>query len=258
MSSSPSTRIDDPPETANGEVRAGQTEEALTFPASYAQERMWFFYRLDPQDTSYNIPLFLRLTGDLDTDALHAALNDLIARHETLRTTFSETDSGLEQLIAEQLVLTIPTVDFSALLPAQAPIIEYEPIRTRLLHEIGRPFDLEDGPLLRALLLRLTHADHCLFVCVHHIVFDGWSIAVFARELAQAYRARIGGAPPDWTPLEIQYGDYAEWQREQLDEQTLADGLAYWTQHLAGDLPALQLPTDHPPPRTRTFSGDRL
>jgi amino acid adenylation domain-containing protein len=256
-SSSPSARTDDPPD---GEVGAGQDKETLALPASYAQERMWFFYQLSPQDASYNVPLLLRLTGDLDTDALQAAVNDLIARHETLRTTFTEADGALQQIIAEQLVLPMPTADFSALLPGRPedPVTEHEPVRARLLEEIRRPFDLEHGPLLRALLVRLAPADHCLFVCVHHIVFDGWSAGVFVRELAQAYRARIGGAAPDWTPLEIQYGDYAEWQRGQLDGQPLADGLAYWQRRLAGDLPALQLPTDRPQPQPRTFSGDRL
>jgi non-ribosomal peptide synthetase component F/thioesterase domain-containing protein/aryl carrier-like protein len=221
---------------------------------------MWFFYRLNPQDTSYNVPLLLRLTGDLDPDALQAALNDLIARHETLRTTFAESEGGLQQIVAEHLVLPLPTADFSALVAGrpEGPVTEHEPVRTRLLEEIRRPFNLEDGPLLRARLVRLGTTEHCLLVCVHHIVIDGWSTDVFLRELAHAYRARVGGAAPVWAPLEIQYGDYAEWQREQLDGQPLAEGLAYWRQRLAGELPALRLPTDRPPPRRRTFAGDRL
>ncbi|MBV9141208.1 MAG: SDR family oxidoreductase [Pseudonocardiales bacterium] len=254
MSVHPSTRIDDPPD---GEVGAGQ---ALAFPASYAQERMWFFYRRDPQDVSYNVPLLLHLSGELDTDALQAALNDLIARHETLRTTFAESDGGLWQIVAEHLGLPLPTTDVSALLGDRPHglLTECEPVRARLVAEIRRPFDLEHGPLLRAQLVRLGCAEHCLLVCVHHIVIDGWSIGVFLRELAHAYRARLGGAAPVWTPLEIQYGDYAEWQRETLDGQSLADGLAYWRQRLAGDLPTGGLPTDRPPPPTRTFAGDRL
>jgi amino acid adenylation domain-containing protein len=260
MSSSPLTRIGNPPDAPNVEITAAPTDAVLAFPASYAQERMWFFYRLNPRDTSYNVPMLMRLTGDLDTDALQVAVNDVIARHETLRTTFAETDSGLEQIVAEELRLRIPTADFSALVEGRTedPVTEYEPIRAQLLEDIRRPFDLEHGPLLRALLMRLAPADHCLFVCAHHIVFDGWSTGVFVRELAQAYRARVGGAPPGWIPLEIQYGDYAEWQRGQLDGQPLADGLTYWRQRLEGDLPALQLPTDRPRPRTRAFSGDRL
>jgi acyl-CoA synthetase (AMP-forming)/AMP-acid ligase II/thioesterase domain-containing protein/NADP-dependent 3-hydroxy acid dehydrogenase YdfG len=260
MFSHPSARIDGPPDAPDGEAGAGQARESLAFPASYAQERIWFFYRLDPQDVSYNVPLLLRLTGDLDTDALQAALNDLIARHETLRTTFAESDGGLRQIVDEQLVLPMPTADLSALLPGrpEGPVTGHEPVRARLLEEIRRPFNLEDGPLLRARLLRLGIAEHCLLVCVHHIVIDGWSTGVFMRELAQAYRARIGGAAPVWTPLEIQYGDYAEWQRGALDGQPLAEGLAYWRQRLAGDLPALRLPTDRPQPQTRTFAGDQL
>jgi acyl-CoA synthetase (AMP-forming)/AMP-acid ligase II/thioesterase domain-containing protein/NADP-dependent 3-hydroxy acid dehydrogenase YdfG len=259
MSSSPLTRIDHLPDASDGEAGAGQAEEALAFPASYAQERMWFCYRLDPQDVSYNVPLLLQLTGELDTNALQAAINDLIARHETLRTTFAESDGGLQQIVAEQLVLPMPTADFSALLPGrpEGPVTEYEPIRAWLLEEIRRPFDLENGPLLRTRLMRLGLTEHCLLVCVHHIVIDGWSTGVFVRELAQAYRARISGAAPNWTPLEIQYGDYAEWQREALDGQPLAEGLAYWRQRLVGDLPAVGLPTDRPPPQTRTFAGDQ-
>lgn len=260
MSSSPSARTDDPPDGPDGEAGAGQAGGALTFPASYAQEQMWFFYRLNPQDTSYNVPLLLRLTGNLDLDALQAALNDLIARHETLRTTFAESDGFLQQIVAEHVVLPLPTVDCSAMLAGRAheALTEHEPIRARLLEEIQRPFNLENGPLLRARLVRMCPAEHCLLICVHHIAIDGWSTDVFLRELAQAYRARLGGAAPTWTPLEIQYGDYAEWQREQLDGQPLAEGLAYWRQRLAGELPVLRLPTDRLPPQTRTFAGDRL
>ncbi|MBV9010723.1 MAG: AMP-binding protein [Pseudonocardiales bacterium] len=260
MSSRPSARTDDPPDMSDGEAEAGQAGGALTFPASYAQEQMWFFYRLHPQNTSYNVPLLLRLTGELDAEALRAALNDLIARHETLRTTFAESDGFLQQIVAEHLVLPLPTVDCSALLAGRAPeaLTEHEPIRARLLEEMQRPFNLENGPLLRTRLLRLGPTEHRLLVCVHHIAIDGWSTDVFLRELAEAYRARLGGAAPTWTPLEIQYGDYAEWQREQLDGQPLAEGLAYWRQRLAGELPALRLPTDRPPPQTRTFAGDRL
>jgi hypothetical protein len=220
---------------------------------------MWLSYRRDPRDTSYNCSLLLRLTGDLDTDALQAAVNDLIARHEILRTTFIESDDGLRQVVADQLVLPMPTAKFSALLPVwlKGPVTEHEPIRAWLMEEIRRPFDLENGPLLRALLVRFALADHCLLVCLHNIVTDGWSIGVFERELAQAYRARIGGAAPDWTPLEIQYGDYAEYQRH-LNRQLLADGLTYWRQRLAGELPALRLPTDRPRPQMRTFAGDQL
>ena len=257
MSSRPSIRTDNPPDVPDGEAVAGQ---ALAFPASYAQERMWFFYRLNPQDTSHNIPLFLRLTGDLNPDALQAALNDLIARHETLRTTFTESDGVLQQIVAEHLVLALPTVNVSALLAGRAHevLTEHEPVRAWLLEEIQRLFNLEDGPVLRTRLLRLGPTEHYLLVCVHHIVIDGWSLDVFRRDLAHAYRARLGGAAPVWTPLEIQYGDYAEWQREQLDGQPLVEGLAYWRKQLAGDLPTLRLPTDRPPPQRRTAVGDKL
>ncbi|MGH3722096.1 MAG: non-ribosomal peptide synthetase [Pseudonocardiaceae bacterium] len=257
MSSSPSARLDDPPDSPDGKAGAGQ---ALAFPASYAQERMWFFYRLNPQDSSYNVPLLLRLTGDLNPTALHAALNDLIARHEILRTTFAESDSGLQQIVAEHLVLPLPTIDVSTLLAGrpESPFTEHEGVRTRLLEETQHPFDLENGPLLRTRLCRLGLTEHYLLLCIHHIIYDGWSDGVFVRELAQAYRARLSGAAPVWTPLEIQYGDYAEWQRGTLDGQPLAEGLAYWRQRLAGELPALRLPTDRPPPQTRTLPGDHV
>ncbi|MFD7663696.1 SDR family oxidoreductase [Streptomyces sp. NPDC059788] len=253
MSSRPSDRIDGP-------VSEPETGEPLAFPASYAQERMWFFYRLDSRNVQYNVPLLLRLAGDPDTDALVAALNDVTARHETLRTTFSEDGGALMQVVTDRLVLPLPTTDLSALTPRDGDVrvTEHEPVRARLAEEIRRPFDLESGPLLRARLFRFGPADHLLLVCVHHIVIDGWSAGVFVRELAEAYRARTAGAAPDWAPLEIQYGDFAEWQREQLDGRPLADGLDHWRERLAGDLPALRLPADRPEPRQRSLAGDRI
>ncbi|MEV7779460.1 condensation domain-containing protein [Kitasatospora sp. NPDC088351] len=235
------------------------TAQPLTFPASYAQERMWFFYRLDARNAFYNVPLLLRLTGGApDTGALARALGDLVDRHETLRTTFADSAEGLLQVVADGLELPLATVDLTGVVAAGADLAADQELRERLLAEVRHPFDLERGPLLRPVLFRLGPADHLLLVCVHHIVIDGVSAGVFVREFAEAYRARAAGSAPGWPALEIQYGDFAEWQREHLAGEPLAEGLAYWSERLAGDLPVLRLPADRPRPAERSFAGDRL
>ncbi|MFB6889990.1 condensation domain-containing protein [Kitasatospora sp. NPDC056327] len=247
------------PDGPTGPSGPSETEQPLTFPASYAQERMWFFYRLDARNAFYNVPLLLRFTGGApDPGVLARALGDLTDRHETLRTTFAETGEGLVQVVGAAAGPALPVVDLTEHGVGGPDITAHPVLRTGLLTEIGRPFDLERGPLLRAVLFRLGPDDHLLLLCVHHIVIDGASAGVLIRELAEAYRARALGAAPGWEPLEIQYGDFAEWQREHLAGERLAEGLDYWRGRLAGDLPVLRLPTDRPRPAQRSFAGDRV
>ncbi|WP_370415331.1 SDR family NAD(P)-dependent oxidoreductase [Streptomyces fradiae] len=232
--------------------------DALEFPATYAQQGLWFFYRLNPHSAFYNVSMVHRLTGELDTAVLRQALNDVVRRHEALRTTFREHEGELRQVVAEAVDIALP-VHEAAGSPADRTAPHEDPaVREQLTGLIQAPFDLENGPLLRAALVRTAPADHLLVLSMHHIVVDGWSLGIFLRELAEAYRARRAGGAPQLPELDIQYGDYAEWQAEQLRGPALEDGLAYWRTRLSGDLPELRLATDRPRPETRSFAGARF
>ncbi|MFL6202866.1 MAG: amino acid adenylation domain-containing protein, partial [Thermoanaerobaculia bacterium] len=214
-------------------------EERL--PLSFAQQGLWFLHRLAPDSPVYNMPGLVRLPGSLDPAASRAALSAIVARHEALRTTFPTTGGEPYQEIGPAVPIAIPVVDLSALPDADREA-------RRLASEEGRrPFDLARGPLLRALLLRLGPEEQRLLVVLHHIVADGWSLGVLAREMSALLR---GEALPE---LAVQYADYACWQRrwpaEILDRQ-----LAWWTGRLAGLTP-LDLPTDRPRPAAQSFRG---
>ncbi|MFC5220488.1 SDR family NAD(P)-dependent oxidoreductase [Streptomyces coerulescens] len=226
---------------------APPSDGELRFPASYAQRRMWFFHRLERGNPYYNIPLCLRLTGDVDHKALRAALNQVVARHEILRTTFTAQDGDPVQVVAEKGTVDLET----ATLPADREL-------ERAQEWVAGPFDLERGPLLRAMLLTTAPDRHLLLLCLHHIVTDGWSLNVLTRELAAFYRERLTGEPTGLGPLEIQYADFAEWQSARLDGGELDRLLSYWRERLHGDLPVLRLPTDRPHPPAQTFRGARV
>ncbi|MEU5127836.1 SDR family NAD(P)-dependent oxidoreductase [Streptomyces mobaraensis] len=221
--------------------------DTLLFPASYAQQRMWFFHHLDRGNPYYNIPLALRLTGEADPAALQAALDGVVARHEILRTTFTERDGEPHQLVAPTGAVRLETAECAA-----------EDEHPWALEWVGRPFDLTTGPLFRAALLTTAPGRHLLLLCLHHIVTDGWSLNILTRELAALYRQHRTGEPAGLEPLEIQYADFAEWQREQLDGAGLDRRLDYWRGRLAGDLPPLDVPTDHPRPPVQSFRGARV
>ncbi|MGW8765440.1 alpha/beta fold hydrolase [Streptomyces sp. NPDC055815] len=255
----PSATTSETPEPAT-DVRTAPQEaaDALEFPATYAQQGLWFFYRLNPHSAFYNVSMVHRLTGDLDTAVLRQALNDVVGRHEALRTTFREHEGELRQVVAGEVDIALP-VHEAAGSAADGPAPYEDPaVRAQLTGLIQAPFDLENGPLLRAALVRTAPADHLLVLSMHHIVVDGWSLGILLRELAEAYRARRAGEAPQLPELDIQYGDYAEWQAEQLRGPALEDGLAYWRTRLSGDLPELRLATDRPRPETRSFAGARL
>ncbi|MGI5336494.1 SDR family NAD(P)-dependent oxidoreductase [Streptomyces sp. CA-181903] len=221
--------------------------DTLLFPASYAQQRMWFFHHLDRGNPYYNIPLALRFTGEADPAALQAALDGVVARHEILRTTFTERDGEPHQLVAPAGTVRLETAERAA-----------EDEHAWALEWVGRPFDLTTGPLFRAALLTTGPGRHLLLLCLHHIVTDGWSLNVLTRELAALYREHRTGEPAGLEPLEIQYADFAEWQRERLDGAGLERRLDYWRKQLAGTLPPLELPTDRPRPPVQSFRGARL
>ena len=179
------------------------------FPLSFGQERLWFLDRLDPGSTAYNLPAHLRLEGDLDIAALGATLNEVVRRHESLRTTFSETGAGPVQVVAPALAVAVPVIDLRALPPAAR---EAEAALWSAA-EVERPFDLASGPLLRLLALRRGGREWSVVFNLHHIVSDGWSIGVLIREIAALYPAFRAGRPSPLPELPLQYADFTVWQR---------------------------------------------
>jgi amino acid adenylation domain-containing protein/non-ribosomal peptide synthase protein (TIGR01720 family) len=220
---------------------------------SYAQQRMWFLWQLDPQSAAYNLPGAVRLTGRLNLPALEQAFATLVARHETLRTVFQrQADDTLLQVPASA-PLVIDHVDFSAL-----PASEREMAIAKAAEQQSvQPFDLETGPLLRVTLLRLAEQEHVLLLTLHHIVSDGWSMNVLIDEFVRCYDAFDIDAQPQLAPLPIQYSDYALWQRRWLEAGEQARQLDYWQAQLGDEHPVLELPTDHPRPAMPSYRGSR-
>ena len=212
-------------------------------PLSFAQERLWFLERLAAGTPAYNVPAFLRLRGPLDVEALRAALTGIARRHETLRTTFPEVGGEPVQRIAPPAPFPLAVEDLAGAPDPEAAA------RRRAGEEAARPFDLQNGPLARAVLLRLTGDDHVLGLTLHHAVTDGWSTEVLLRELTALY----GGA--ELPELPVQYADYAVWQRSWLAGDALAARLDHWRRRLDGAPAALELPADRPRPAAQSFRG---
>jgi amino acid adenylation domain-containing protein len=223
-------------------------------PLSFAQQRLWFIDRMGPGLPLYNLPAAVRLRGPLDVAALGRAFEHLVARHETLRTTFSERDGLPVQVIADPAHFELPVTDLSHL---AADGRESEALRLAD-EEASAPFDLTAGPLLRVKLLRLTEDEHVLLLTMHHIVSDGWSMGVLVREMSALYAAYSSGEEPALDELPIQYADFAVWQREWLQGETLERQLSYWREHLRGAPPVLELPTDRPRPAVQTYAGSSV
>ncbi|MEV7791267.1 amino acid adenylation domain-containing protein [Streptomyces sp. NPDC087512] len=242
-------RLTDTPAATRPALRPAHRPERV--PLSFAQRRLWFLNRMEGPGATYNIPFAVRLSGALDTAALTAAFNDVVARHEALRTVFPDTDGEPWQQVvpAGSAVVDIEVSDVAeAGLPAA-------------LHAAGTAgFDLAVDLPVRAWLFRLAPDEHVLCAVVHHIAGDGWSQAPLVRDLSAAYRARLDGTVPDWRPLPVQYADYTLWQREllgdeQADDSTAAAQLAYWKEQLAGAPQELELPTDRPRPAVAGHEG---
>ncbi|RON25158.1 non-ribosomal peptide synthetase [Pseudomonas brassicacearum] len=220
---------------------------------SYAQQRMWFLWQLDPHSGAYNLPGAVRLTGRLNLPALEQAFASLVERHETLRTVFQrQADDSLLQVPASA-PLVIDQVDLSAL-----PTTERElAVAQAAEQQSVLPFDLSVGPLLRVTLLKLAEQEHVLLLTLHHIVSDGWSMNVLIDEFIRCYDAFDVGAQPQLAPLPIQYSDYALWQRRWLEAGEQARQLDYWQAQLGNEHPVLELPTDHPRPAMPSYRGTR-
>jgi len=217
-------------------------------PLSFSQQRLWFLARMEAGSTTYHMYRSARLRGPLDVATLAWSLREIVRRHESLRTTIRLDGVEPVQVVDPEPRFHLPLVSVEALPPDDREIVA----RELAAAESARPFDLENGPLLRALLVRLGPEDHALLLCIHHVVFDGASMGVLLRELSALYATR--------TPLPepaLQYADWARWQREQMQGQTLERLLAWWRERLAGELPVLELPSDTPRGATRSLRGAR-
>ncbi len=230
------------------------TETVLLFPTSFAQQRLWFLDQLAPGSPLYNMPASVRLPPDVDVEALRRVLAEIVRRHEALRTTFVAIDGEPLQVVAPSLDLPMLELD----LRDHAAGDREQQARRIVAEEAGRPFDLARGPLVRASVLHLADDDHVLLLTIHHIVSDGWSMEVLSRELTELYAAEVDDRPSELPELEVQYTDYAVWQRRWLRGEALDEQLAYWRHRLEGAPPLHQLPTDHPRPARQAFRGATL
>ena len=227
---------------------------ASDIPLSFAQQRLWFIEQLHPGNASYNIPAAYRLQGSLKTEILEQSLGEIIRRHEVLRTVFGEKDGTPVQAFLPDIAFTLPSVDLSAYTQTEQERIFQE----HMTAEASRPFDLRRGPLFRLSLICLSPEDHILITTFHHIIADGWSMAVMMREMTELYAAFADGRPSPLQELPVQYADYAAWQRSWLQGEELARQLAYWKECLAGIPPVHEIPLDHPRPVVWSSRGGSL
>ncbi|MEC6746890.1 MULTISPECIES: condensation domain-containing protein, partial [Pseudomonas] len=212
-------------------------------------ERQWFLWQLDPQSSAYHLPAALRLRGHLDLKALQRSFDTLLARHESLRTHFTQKDDQLHQIVTHQPAMLIEQEDLTN---------QKDQIDTFVEVEINRLFALDQGPLLRVKLLQLAADDHVLIMTQHHIVSDAWSMQVMVDELISLYSAYSAGQDVVLPVLPIQYADYALWQREWMEAGERDRQLHYWLKQLSGEHSVITLPTDHARPPEQSFRGDHL
>ncbi|MEH2199895.1 amino acid adenylation domain-containing protein [Nostoc sp.] len=226
---------------------------------SFSQQRLWFLYQLEPDSPFYNIPIALRLVGNLNRSVLEQSLQEIIHRHEALHTNFITVNEQPTQIIQPETNWTLTIVDLkhlSSLVLSEAEVSEQEITAQELTkQQFIRPFDLASELLVRATLVVLSQTEHIFSICMHHIVSDGWSMGVFVQELAALYNAYSIDQPSPLAPLPVQYADFALWQRQWLQGDVLQNQLSYWQQQLK-DAPALlSLPTDRPRPAVQTYNG---
>src|SRR5215213_2097014 len=226
---------------------------AAHHPLSFAQQRLWFLEQLEP-DGPYKVPAAFRFRGPLQIAALELSVNEIISRHEVLRTTFAEIDGRPVQIVAPRLTLSIPVEDLSRL-----PQVERaERVKRTAARLREQPFDFALGPLVGAALVRLAEEEYHFWFLMHHIVSDGWSIGVLLKELSAAYEAFAAGRRPELPKLPIQYADFAVWQRAWLQGETLDRQMKYWKERLGGKIATLELPADRPRPPVQSYRGASL
>ena len=233
--------------SADGNAPKG---DAFVFPPSFGQRRLWFLAQLEPDSSAYNISFATRLIGSVNTDALQAALDDLVARHETLRTSFDVENDEPVQLIEEHGHIKLRVTNSDD--PAEDAIAHL------LAQFSNQSFDLRHGPLLNAHLIKTSKNQSILFFSIHHIIADAWSLGVLYRELVSLYELHSGNSNDSLDALEIQYGDFAEWQQEWMLGEDLQKQLNYWKERLSDAPPVLELPIDRPRPRLQTHNGATL
>ena len=219
----------------------------IATPLSHGQQSLWFMYQLAPQSAAYNVPCAVRIRSAVDVAALQRALQKLMQRHAALRTSFQMTATGPLQRTQDTLAVNIDVIDCAAWPEAE--------MQSRLSAEANRPFNLEQGPLLRAALFRRAADDAVFLLVLHHIVTDFWSLALLVEELSRLYPAECRNQSATLPPLRATYADYVRWQTDLLSGPRGDQLRAYWQQQLAGDLPVLQLPTDRPRPPVQTYHG---
>ncbi|MFE9374903.1 condensation domain-containing protein, partial [Streptomyces sp. NPDC006711] len=222
------------------------------YPLSFAQRRLWFAFQVEGPSPTYNIPIALRLSGELDHVALEAALADVVGRHEVLRTRFVEESGEPFQVV----------VDGEQAHPVVELVEVGEPgrLESALAEAAAFGFDLAGGVPLRFTLFRVSEREHVLLILLHHIAGDGWSMGPLSRDLSAAYTARVGGLAPAWEALPVQYADYALWQRDVLGEENdpdslISEQLAFWQKELASSPELLELPLDRPRPAVASHRG---
>ncbi len=226
-------------------------EDVFVFPASFGQHGLWLVDQFNPASTAYSLPVLLRVAGALDVEVLERVLNEIVQRHEILRTTFSLQGDRLVQVISQSARVSLPIDDLSSLPEPEREARAFELARA----EIRRPFDLGRGPLFRACLWRLGERDHVLLLCLDHLVADWWSFAVLFRELTALYRAFTRGEGSPLPDLALQYADFSQWQHERMRGKNLEENLSYWKAALAGAPPVLDLLTDRPRAPRQTSPG---
>lgn len=227
------------------------TSNTSIYPLSFAQQGLWFINQLSPDTPTYNIPIVISLQGCINLAALQDSLNEIIRRHEVLRTNFTVIDGQPVQVINQAVPLTLMVEDLHVI-----PESDRDNTAQRLASEFAQqPFDLSAQSLLRAKVLQINEKSYHLIVTLHHIIADGWSIGVFIKELAALYEAFSAGKPPSLFELPIQYRDFLNWQQKWFNSERIHLSLTYWKQKLQGEIPVLSLPTDRPRPPVQTFKG---
>lgn len=233
-------------------LQIARASRDANLPLSFAQLRMWLLDSLEPGNTVYNIPVAVRLRGPLDFQTVERVVNEIVRRHEILRTRFGTSNGEPIQVIDPELNLSLSVIDLARL----SETAREDNGAKLAVQEARQPFNLANGPLLRIRLLRYAEEDHVFLLTMHHIISDGWSLRVFLQEFAALYEAFDNASPSPLSELPIQYADFACWQREWLQGRTLEKLRSYWKQQLSGDLPVLDLPSDYTRPAVKTYEGN--